>query len=224
MFVGHYSISFALKKTDKKISLGMLFLAVQFVDILWAIFILLGVEKVRITPGFTESNALDLYYMPYTHSLPAVILWSVLVGGIFYWYHSADKEVAIRIAVAMGLAVFSHFIIDLFVHKQDLPLLGNTFKVGFGLWDYRWYAFVTETGFLFGGFWLYLQATTGSGISGKYSMWIYIIFLQIVNTINFFFNPPPDNPEMAAISALVAYLALAAVAFWLDKKRDYLET
>ena len=223
MFVGHYSVSFALKKTDRNISLGMLFLAVQFVDILWAIFVLLGIEKVRITPGFTESNSLDLYYIPYTHSLPAAILWSLLLAGIFYFYHSANKESAFRISAAMGLAVFSHFVIDLLVHKQDLPMIGNSFKIGFGLWDYRWYAFITETGILFAGFWLYLQATTGTGFSGKYGMWIYIAFLQMVNIINFFFNPPPTNSNIAAISALASYFALAAIAFWLDKKRNYLE-
>lgn len=69
MFVGHYSVSFAAKKAEKRIPLWLLFLAVQWVDVMWSIFVLLGIEKVRIVPGITASNALDLYYMPYTHSL-----------------------------------------------------------------------------------------------------------------------------------------------------------
>src|SRR5262252_3483389 len=73
MFVGHYGPSFAGKALDNRIPLWLLFLAVQFVDVLWGIFVLLGIEKVRIVPGITASSPLDLYYMPYTHSL---------VGGV----------------------------------------------------------------------------------------------------------------------------------------------
>ena len=69
MFTGHYSFSFAGKSAEKRIPLWLLFLAVQWIDVMWSIFVLLGIEKVRIVPGITASNALDLYYMPYTHSL-----------------------------------------------------------------------------------------------------------------------------------------------------------
>jgi len=78
LFVGHYSVSFAAKTEEKRIPLWLLFLAVQLIDVLWSIFVLLGIEKVRIVPGITASNALDLYYMPYTHSLLGVMCWSVL--------------------------------------------------------------------------------------------------------------------------------------------------
>ncbi len=80
MFTGHYSFSFVSGKSatgkHKRIPLWLLFIAVQFIDVLWSIFVLLGIEKVRIVPGITASNALDLYYMPYTHSLLGVLCWS----------------------------------------------------------------------------------------------------------------------------------------------------
>src|SRR5438034_5643892 len=78
MFVGHYGVSFGAKKAEPAIPLWVLFIAVQLLDVLWAPFVLLGIEKVRIVPGFTASNPLDLYYMPYTHSLVAAIGWSVV--------------------------------------------------------------------------------------------------------------------------------------------------
>ena len=83
MFTGHYSFSFAGKAladqdSDKRIPLWLLFLAVQWIYVMWSIFVLLGIEKVRIVPGITASNALDLYYMPYTHSLLGVLCWSAL--------------------------------------------------------------------------------------------------------------------------------------------------
>src|SRR5215470_7739893 len=78
MFVGHYGPAFAAKAVRKSIPLWVLFIAVQFVDVLWAIFVLLGIEKVRIVPGITAASPLDLYYMPYTHSLVGALGWSVL--------------------------------------------------------------------------------------------------------------------------------------------------
>lgn len=66
MFVGHYGVSFAAKGAEPNIPLWVLFLAVQFLDILWAPLILFGIERVRIVSGITESNPLDLYYMLFT--------------------------------------------------------------------------------------------------------------------------------------------------------------
>ncbi len=74
MFVGHYGVSFAAKRGDRSIPLWVLFLAVQLLDVFWSFFVLVGIEKVRIVPGITASNPLDLYYMPYTHSLVAALL------------------------------------------------------------------------------------------------------------------------------------------------------
>ena len=64
MFVGHYGPSFAGKAIEKSIPLWVLFLAVQLPDVFWSILVLLGIEKVRIVPGITKTNPLDLYYMP----------------------------------------------------------------------------------------------------------------------------------------------------------------
>src|SRR5258706_14409478 len=107
MFVGHYGVSFAVKSVDRKIPLWLLFLAVQFVDLLWGIFVLIGVEKVRIVPGITASSPLDLYYMPYTHSLVGSIGWSVLAALV--WRLASRKGVSRKAAFYVGLAVFSHW-------------------------------------------------------------------------------------------------------------------
>ena len=48
-------------------------------DLVWSVLVLLGIEKLRIVPGFTEANALDLYYMPYTHGLPGSIVLSLFL-------------------------------------------------------------------------------------------------------------------------------------------------
>src|SRR5258708_23811330 len=111
MFVGHYGVRFAVKSVDRKIPLWLLFLGVQFVDILWGIFVLIGIEKVRIVPGTTASSPLDLYYMPYTHSLLGSIGWSVLAALLFKI--SSRARVSREAAIYIGVAVFSHWILDL---------------------------------------------------------------------------------------------------------------
>lgn len=119
MFVGHYGVSFATKSRDASIPLWVLFVAVQFLDVLWAPLVILGIEKVRIVPGVTASNPLDLYYMPYTHSLVSALVWSGLAAAA---YRLLARPTRGRTALLLGLAVFSHWIFDLVVHRPDLPL------------------------------------------------------------------------------------------------------
>jgi len=116
LFTGHYSFSFAGKRAEKRIPLWLLFLAVQWIDMMWSIFVLLGIEKVRIVPGITASNALDLYYMRYTHSLAGVLCWSVLAYVVCRIVPSLR---GVRTELILAAAVFSHWILDLIVHRPD---------------------------------------------------------------------------------------------------------
>jgi len=132
MFVGHYAAGLALKTFEKRVSLGVLFLAVQFVDILFFPLVLLGVERMNVVENFTQSTHFELVYMPYTHSLLASAFWSVAAYALFRWVIVKNNSVAIVI----GLAVFSHWILDLIVHTPDLPLWSDaSLKLGFGLWN-----------------------------------------------------------------------------------------
>src|SRR5436309_14820801 len=127
MFVGHYSVAFAARTERNKIPLWVLFVAVQLLDFLWAPFVLLGIEKVRIVPGITASSPLDLYYMPYTHSLIAALLWSAVAFGA---YRLLAPRGGSKAALIVGAAVLSHWVLDLLVHRHDLHLYDHTAKVG----------------------------------------------------------------------------------------------
>ena len=105
MFVGHYGVSFVVKRRDPALPLWILFLAVQLLDVAWAPFVLLGIEKARILRGITHSNPLDLYYMPFTHSLVAALLWSVGAAGLYRLVVARSRGGSVRL---LGLAVFSH--------------------------------------------------------------------------------------------------------------------
>jgi hypothetical protein len=209
LFTGHYSFSFAGKSTDKRIPLWLLFIAVQLIDVLWSIFVLLGIEKVRIVPGITASNALDLYYMPYTHSLLGVLCWSALAYVVCQLVPSLRGR---RIRLILAAAVFSHWILDLIVHRPDLALYDSVGKMGFGLWNYRGAAFALEMALLFGGAAvLYQTATHEVRLVG------FVIFLAALQVFGTFFFPPPTSGHAAAMTALVSYIGLALVAWWVDR-------
>jgi uncharacterized membrane protein HdeD (DUF308 family) len=215
MFIGHYGPSFAAKAWKKTIPLWVLFLAVQLVDIFWAIFVLLGIEKVRIVPGFTATNPFDLYYMPYTHGLPGAVLWSVAVAVAYRFFSRLNDWAA---ATIVGAAVFSHWIFDLLVHRPDLPLYDNSYKVGFGLWNSPSLAFALEIALLFGGIALYLRATEPRDNIGRYGMVIFGMTTVAVQAYTFF-GPPPVSDTAFAMTALALYFGFAGIVYWLEGKR-----
>ena len=109
MFVGHYAASLALKKFETRASLGVLFLAVQLVDILFFPFVLLGIERVNIIENHTQSTHFQLEYMPYTHSLVGALLWALAAYALFCWIIVKKQGIALVVAIA----VFSHWVFDL---------------------------------------------------------------------------------------------------------------
>ena len=212
MFVGHYGVSFAAKKVSPGIPLWVLFIAVQLLDVAWAPFVLVGIEKVRIVPGITASNPLDLYYMPYTHSLAAALLWSI---GAFVCYRLAVSASSKTSAFVVAIAVFSHWVLDLVVHRPDLPLFDNTAKVGLGLWNLPALAFGLEIILLFGGMWLYFR----TGATRRLPIAIFgLIMLGIQAYV--FFGPPPVSDKAAAATALTAYVLFAAIIRFLERPQS----
>lgn len=216
MFVGHYAASLALKSFEKRASLGILFLAVQFVDILFFPFVLLGIERMNVVENFTQSTHFELEYMPYTHSLLAGVLWAALAYALFRWVFVKNGSVAVVIA----LAVFSHWLFDLPVHTPDLPLWNDASpKLGFGLWNNAVATYILEAGLLLLALWMYLRSTKAATAAGKYGMSVFVAVLLLVNISNLFGAPMGDSKPALAIAALSSYFLFAAVAFWLDRKR-----
>lgn len=211
MFVGHYGVSFAARSVDRTIPLWVLFLAVQFLDVLWAPCILLGIEKVRIVPGITASNPLDLYYMPYTHSLVAALLWSC-AGGFAYQF--VARPARHQASALVGVAVFSHWILDFVVHRPDLPLYDNSAKVGLGLWNAPALAFGLEATLLFGGLWFCFRGRLAHSL-GTQAFGVLMLAIQAY----IFFGPPLTSDREAALTALIAYVVFAAVIWWLEDRR-----
>jgi len=217
MFVGHYAASLALKRFEKRVSLGVLFLAVQFVDIVFFPLVLLGIERLNIVENFTQSTHFELEYMPFTHSLVAFLIWASLAYAFFRWVIVKSNSVAIVVA----LAVMSHWLLDIVVHTPDMPVWSDaSLKLGLGLWNNAVATYLLEAALLVAGLWLYLRSTSATSKTGKYGMGVFVVALLLVNIVNIFGPLQGDSKVVLAVTAVAAYLLFAAVAFWLDPKRS----
>lgn len=213
MFIGHFGTALAAKKITHKPSLGTLFLAAQFIDLLWPLFLIFGLEKVKVNPGVTLVTPLDFVYYPFSHSLLAVLIWGIIFGGVYYFFRKDIKS-----SVVLGVLVLSHWFLDLFVHRPDLPLVpGIDLKVGFGIWN-SFPATILLEGLIFvTGIYFYQKATAAKNKTGLYSFWSFILFLVFVYMMNLF-GPPPPSVEPIGYMGLSQWI-LVAWAYWIDRNR-----
>jgi hypothetical protein len=217
MFVGHYSVAFAAKSERNRIPLWILFIAVQFLDYIWATLVLLGIEKLRVIKGFTAGSMIDSYFHPYSHSLIAAIIWSG-VAAIGYkplcsWlgYHYRKSS-----ALIVGLAVFSHWILDLVAHPRDLAIYDNKWKVGFGLWNYRDPEFALEIALLGFGIIIYLARNVMPAIRKK-AIVVFGIFLVIIQIGDTYVPRTPLTANATAMGVWIFYTLFVLVAFLVEK-------
>jgi FtsH-binding integral membrane protein len=213
MFIGHFGVGFGAKTLDPKLSLGTLFIASQFIDLLWPTFILLNVEQVEIKPGITKVTPLDFINYPFSHSLIMVIGWGIVLGLLYYLIKKRQKG-----AVIICFLVLSHWLLDFIVHRPDLPLApGISTRVGLGLWNSVPGTILLEGLIFIAGVSLYLRKTKAKNKTGTYTFWVLTALLGIIYIANIFGPPPPDIPSIAWGGQLQWVFML--MAFWVDNNR-----
>lgn len=213
MFIGHHAVAFAAKRIAPRTSLGTLMFAVQFLDVLWPIFLLLGWEHVRIMPGITAVTPLDFYDYPFSHSLVTSLLWAVAFGVIYFAIRRDS-----RAAFVVGGCTASHWFLDAIVHRPDLPVsVGNTSYIGLGLWNSISGTILLEFGLYILGLIIYLQSTHAVDRRGSYILWGLIIFLPIAYLGNLVSGPPPSVTALA-IGAHASWL-IPLWGYWADRHR-----
>jgi len=214
MFIGHYAAAFAAKRASPQTSLGTLFLASQFTDLLWPVLLVVGWEHLRIDPGNTAFSPIDFTDYPYSHSLAAVLFWSVLTAGIFYALRRSRRG-----ALVVGLLVASHWLLDLVVHGPDLPLgLGGETRVGLGLWNSVAGTLIVETGLFLAGIAIYLATTRPKDRIGIYGFWGLLVVLFGIYLANLV-GPPPPDPAAIAVAGNASWL-FVLWGYWIDRHRE----
>ena len=214
MFLGHYAVAYAAKRAAPRTSLGALFLGAQLADLIWPIFLLLGLERARVLPAATGMTPLAFDHYPWTHSLLMITLWGAGAAIVYFALRRYRAG-----ALVIGLLVVGHWVLDLIVHRPDLPLYpGGTVLLGFGLWNVPMAAFALELAMLAIGLWWYLGATRARDGVGRVGTWGLVAFLLVTHIANVF-SPPPPGIEAVAWVGLSAWL-LPLLAWWIDGHRE----
>ncbi len=199
--IGHLAVGFASKRLAPRVSLGWLVLAPIFADLLWSVFVLLGIERARIVPGITKAMPLDLEYVGVSHSLLAMTGWGVVLAGVFFASHRDARG-----ALVVFAGVLTHFVLDWISHRPDMPLLPSGPRVGLGLWNYPLPALATEAAMLLAGVFIYLRITRplpGGSSRGLLSL---LAFLLAMNVGAYFGPPPPSVQPMAALNLATLFV------------------
>lgn len=214
MFIGHFALGFAAKRVAPRQSLATLILAPLWLDVVWPVLVLAGVERASIVPGHTAAQPLVLEHMPWSHSLVAAIVWSALYAGVI-WASTRDA----RGTWVSAALVFSHFVLDLASHSPDMQITPwNPARYGLGLWTSLPGTLIVEGVMFAAGAWVYLTCTRARDRVGRVGPWAFLTIL-LVAYLGATFGPPPPSAKVVAISALVMLATLPLVR-WFDARRD----
>jgi len=213
VFIGHFAVGFASKRAAPRASLGVLMAAPLFLDLLWPIFLIAGVESVRIEPGNTAVTPLDLHDYPWSHSLATSLAWSAVFAAAFW----AATRYA-RGAIVLAVGVFSHFVLDFVTHRPDLPLYpGSPISVGLGLWNSRPATLAVECALFVVGVAIYARTTRAINRRGAVALWTLVGFLLLFYAANMF-GPPPPSVDVIKYGGLTGWL-FVPWAWWIDRNR-----
>ena len=212
MFVGHAAVALAAKPLAPRVSLGLLFVAAYWIDIVWPVLLLAGVERVEIRPGDTAFTPLAFVHYPWTHSLAAALVWSVLFSAAFL-------GLGRRAALVLGLLVASHWFLDALVHRPDLPLWpGSAALIGLGLWNSIAATLLVEGALFAAGVAIYVRHAPVRDATGAFAFWALIGFLVLAYVANIV-GPPPPSVSTIAYAGLAGGALFAAWAWWADRHR-----
>lgn len=214
MFIGHYGVSLAAAASPRAPRLGTLFVAAQAIDIAFFSFLLLGVEHMRLVPGATATNAMDLYDLPYTHSLIGAVVWGAGFALMLRLLWASWTAAAIG-----GAVVVSHWLLDLIVHRPDLTLWGQPPKLGFALWDSPVLEHAIEIVLAYGALLWFARATRGP----RLPLIVLGAAMAALQAIDWTTPQPPAIVDRVSASVpllgLFAYGLLSAIAWWAGASR-----
>lgn len=214
MFIGHYALAFGAKRYAPSVSLGTLFLACQFADLLWPTLVVLGIERVEVEPGNTAVTPLNFISYPYSHSMVMLVMWSAL----FALAYRTIKGWQPNAIAAVATLVFSHFILDFVTHRPDLPLtLTGSRRVGLGLWNAPMATLLIEVTLFAAGTAIYTVMTRAKDRAGAIGLWTLVAVLSAIYFAAIF-GPPPPNAQAVAMAGHLSWL-FVAWAYWVDRHR-----
>jgi hypothetical protein len=213
MFVGHFAAGFAAKRAAPRVSLAVLFLAAQFADVLWPIFVATGVETVRIAPGITAVTPLDFVSYPYSHSLVALAIWAIALGTASWWMLGGRATF-----VVVAALVISHWVLDFVSHRPDMPIYPGGPTYGLSLWNSLPATLLVELAMFAAGVWLYARTTRARDGVGRWSFVGLVVFLLIAYGASLAGGPPPSIAAICCIG-IAGSVVILLWSWWTDRHR-----
>jgi hypothetical protein len=214
MFVGHTAIALAAKAKTPRVSLGWLVAAAFTLDLLWPIFLVIGIEQVSIVPGATAFNPLVFDSYPWSHSLLMACVWGLCAAGAARWF-----RMSYGVAGIIGAVIVSHWILDWVSHIPDLPLWpGKSPLLGLGLWNSVFWTLLVEGALFLVGIAIYVRNTCPVDRIGSIGFWAFIV-LTAGMWASSPWSPPPPGPQALAWFSFGGWL-LVAWAGWSDHHRE----
>ena len=218
MLLGHYAVGLAAKKFAPKTNLGILVTAGVFLDLIWPLFLLWGLEEVAIEPGNTVVTPLNFISYPWSHSLLMSAVWGAVFGGFYYSVTRYKTG-----AIILGLLVVSHWLLDAPMHRPDLPVTPwSETMIGFTLWNSVVLSFLLEFGLFAGGIYLYTSVTKPKSRFGKWGL-IAFGFLGVFVYVANFFGPPPPSVSAIIIGGSALQVVFILLAMWTDRNREHFQ-
>jgi membrane-bound metal-dependent hydrolase YbcI (DUF457 family) len=214
MFIGHFAPAMVAATHPKAPGLGTLFVAGQLLDFGFFGLAIAGIENFRITPGITQMVPLDLYDMPYTHSLLGSAIWAAAFA-LLIWLFTRNRTGAL----IGGAVVLSHWFLDLLVHAPDLTLAGSPPKMGFALWNYPMIEMPLELAITFGALAFFVAHTRPIAPSSKVALVLLVVLLAAFQAVNWFAPEPEAVTKGMMITALIAFSVASVAAFLVGKTR-----
>jgi len=214
VFIGHFAVAFAAKPAAPSVSLGTLFFACQWVDLVWPLFLLAGLERVEIKPGITAFTPLDFVYYPWTHSLAMGVIWAAAFGLLYLSTRKSRKA-----ALLLSAVVLSHWFLDLVAHRPDLPLApGSETRWGLGLWNSIPATLFVEVSLFAAAVFFYTSRTRALDRSGRWGLWALLVFLAAAY-VGAAFGTPPPSVEAIAWAGLIGGAVTGFLGYWIDRHR-----
>ena len=179
MYAGHLASAMAMKAKEPRAPTWALVLGVGFLDVLFGIFVPFGIERATLTPGVPPGFRLD--FIDWSHSLVMSLVWAAVFGVII----GAIVRRGPVVAAWCGFAVFSHYLLDLWMHPHDLAMWPHSSAhLGFGLWNYSPLWWFVELGFvaLCLGYYVARAKKLGSFGGRAWAVVAVIVILHVINS------------------------------------------
>jgi membrane-bound metal-dependent hydrolase YbcI (DUF457 family) len=156
LVAGHFGFAAGVKALEPQVPLWALMLATVWLDVVFAPLLVAGVETIDNVPGTSGGYGNSIIHADWTHSLVGALVLAAAFGLV------AARPWGRRAGVVLGAVVFSHWLLDLIVHRADLPILpgnaGDLPRLGFGLWKVPAVSILVELALVVAGAWLYWRA------------------------------------------------------------------